>query len=223
VIQRVDLKTGTTSAWDGVKADVDLLSGLEVKQVWYRSKDGTKVSMFVVARKGLSLDGTNPTLLSGYGGFNISETPEFRRPLLLWLERGGVYALPNLRGGGEYGEAWHHAGMLERKQNVFDDFAAAATWLIDQKYTSAARLGISGGSNGGLLVGAALTQHPDLFKAVVCARAAARHDPLSELPDIAKLWIPEYGSSTRRSSSAGCMPTRRTSTCGAAPPTRPSC
>jgi prolyl oligopeptidase len=193
VIQRIDLKTGSTSAWDGVAADVDL-SGLEVKQVWYSSKDGTKVSMFVVARKGLALDGTNPTLLSGYGGFNISETPEFRRPLLLWLERGGVYALPNLRGGGEYGEAWHHAGMLERKQNVFDDFAAAASWLIDQKYTSPDRLAIYGGSNGGLLVGAALTQHPELFKAVVCAV------PLLDMIryqnfQIAKLWIPEYGSS----------------------------
>ncbi|HYV86062.1 MAG TPA: prolyl oligopeptidase family serine peptidase [Patescibacteria group bacterium] len=193
MIQRIDLKTGATSPWDGVKADLDL-SGLEVKQVWYRSKDGTKVSMFVVARKGLVLDGTNPTLLSGYGGFNISETPEFRRPLLLWLERGGVYALPNLRGGGEYGEAWHHAGMLEKKQNVFDDFAAAASWLIEQKYTSPAKLAIQGGSNGGLLVGAALTQHPELYKAVVCAV------PLLDMIryhgfQIAKLWIPEYGSS----------------------------
>jgi prolyl oligopeptidase len=193
VVQRIDLKTGATSAWDGVKTDLDL-SNLEVKQVWYRSKDGTRVSMFVVARKGLALDGTNPTILGGYGGFNISETPEFRRPLLLWLERGGVYALPNLRGGGEYGEAWHHAGMLDQKQNVFDDFAAAASWLIDQKYASPAKLAISGGSNGGLLVGAALTQHPELFKAVVCAV------PLLDMIryhnfQIAKLWIPEYGSS----------------------------
>src|SRR6185503_12596531 len=158
----------TASTWKKVAADLDL-SRLEVKQVTYPSKDGTKVSMFIAARKGAGLDGSNPTLLYGYGGFNVSQTPSFSRSLVLWLERGGVYAEANLRGGGEYGEDWHRAGMLDRKQNVFDDYLAAAQWLIDKKYTTSERLAIYGGSNGGLLVGAAMTQKPELFKAVVCA------------------------------------------------------
>ncbi|HEU4400686.1 MAG TPA: prolyl oligopeptidase family serine peptidase [Candidatus Polarisedimenticolia bacterium] len=191
-VYRYDLKTGATALWEKVKTDVDL-SGLEVRQVFYPSKDGTKISMFLVHRKGLKPDGSTPTLLRGYGGFNVNETPEFSRSAVLWLERGGLYASTNLRGGGEYGEAWHRAGMLEKKQNVFDDFVAAAEWLIANKYTSRERLAISGGSNGGLLVGAALTQRPDLYRAVVCAV------PLLDMVryhnfQIARLWVPEYGS-----------------------------
>jgi prolyl oligopeptidase len=168
-------------------------SDFEVRQEWYASRDGTRVSMFIIHRKGLELDGANPTVLTGYGGFNVSRTPTFVAALPLWLESGGVYALPNLRGGGEYGEAWHQAGMLDRKQNVFDDFTAAAEWLIEHGYTRSDRLAIIGGSNGGLLVGAALTQRPDLFKAVVC------QVPLLDMLryhhlQIARLWIPEYGS-----------------------------
>jgi prolyl oligopeptidase len=164
-----------------------------VRQVWCASKDGTRVSMFLVHRPDLPLDGHNPTLLTGYGGFNISRTPMFDASLMLWLDAGGVYALPNLRGGGEYGEAWHQAGMLERKQNVFDDFIAAAEWLVANGYTRRERLAIRGGSNGGLLVGAALIQRPDLCKAVVC------QVPLLDMLRyqtfrIARLWIPEYGS-----------------------------
>ncbi|MBI3624549.1 MAG: S9 family peptidase, partial [Candidatus Rokubacteria bacterium] len=191
-VYRYDLKSGKTEVWERVKADIDL-SGLEVKQVFYSSKDGTRVPMFLVHRKGLRLDGMNPTLLYGYGGFNVSVTPAFMRSSVLWLERGGVFAQASLRGGAEYGESWHRAGMLDRKQNVFDDFIAAAEWLIRNSYTSPERLAIKGGSNGGLLVGAALTQRPDLFRAVVC------EVPLLDMLryqnyQIARLWIPEYGS-----------------------------
>ena len=168
-------------------------SAYEVKQVWFSSKDGTKVPMFVFYKKGLVLDGKNPTVLTGYGGFNISLTPSFVGDRYLWLEHGGVFAVANLRGGAEFGQDWHRAGMLEKKQNVFDDFIAAAEYLIAQKYTDKEHLAIRGGSNGGLLVGAALTQRPDLFRAVVCAV------PLLDMLryqhfQIAKLWIPEYGS-----------------------------
>ena len=191
-VRRYVITSGQVALWDTVKADVDL-SGLEVKQTYCFSKDGTRVSMFVVARKGLVLDGNAPTLLYGYGGFNVSQTPDFSRPLVAWLERGGVYVETNLRGGGEYGESWHHAGMLDKKQNVFDDFAAVAEYLIKQKYTRPGRLAIYGGSNGGLLVGAALSQRPDLYRAVVCAV------PLLDMVryhnfQIARLWVPEYGS-----------------------------
>src|SRR5437867_3492827 len=187
-----DLKTGATTLWDRVESDLDL-KGMEVHQVFYRSKDGTRVPMFLVHRKGLRLDGDNPTVLYGYGGFNISLTPAFSRSVVLWLERGGIYAVANLRGGGEYGEDWHRAGMLERKQNVFDDFIAAAEWLIEKRYTRPGRLAIYGASNGGLLVGAAFTQRPDLFHAVVCSV------PLLDMVryhnfQIARLWVPEYGS-----------------------------
>jgi prolyl oligopeptidase len=137
----------------------------ETKQVFYTSKDGTRVPMFITARKGLILDGQNPTLLYGYGGFNISVTPSFSVANLVWMEMGGVYAVANLRGGGEYGEEWHQAGAKLKKQNVFDDFIAAAEWLIANRYTKSERLAISGRSNGGLLIGAALTQRPDLFGA----------------------------------------------------------
>ncbi len=149
--------------------------------------------MFLVHQRTLVPDGRAPTYLTGYGGFNISMTPGFSRSLLLWLEQGGVVAIPNLRGGGEYGEAWHQAGMLDRKQNSFDDFIAAAEWLIREGYTAPDRLAVAGGSNGGLLMGAVLTQRPELFRAVVI------QVPLLDMLRyhrflIARLWIPEYGS-----------------------------
>lgn len=166
----------------------------EAKQVWYKSKDGTSVSMFIVNKKGIALNGNNPTLLYGYGGFTSNETPYFSSTLCVWLDMGGVYALPNLRGGGEYGESWHRAGMLDKKQNVFDDFIAAAQWLIDNKYTNPKKLAISGGSNGGLLVGAVMVQRPDLFKAVICG-APLLDMVRYHLFNIARFWISEYGSS----------------------------
>lgn len=191
-VYHYDMKSGNLDIFDQVVTDLDF-SGFEHKQSWYKSKDGTKVSMFIVHKKGLKLDGNNFTLLTGYGGFNSSMTPYFSDGAYFWLESGGIYAIPNLRGGGEYGEEWHKAGMFENKQNVFDDFISAAEWLIDQGYTNPKRLATSGGSNGGLLVGAALTQRPDLFQAVVC------RVPLLDMVryhkfDIARLWIPEYGS-----------------------------
>ncbi len=139
----------------------------EVKQLFYTSKDGTRVPMFLVGRKGLARTGATPTLLYGYGGFDISLTPAFSPALIGWLEMGGLFAQPNLRGGGEYGKDWHDAGRLAKKQNVFDDFIAAAEYLIKEGYTSSSKLAINGGSNGGLLVGAAITQRPDLFAAAV--------------------------------------------------------
>jgi prolyl oligopeptidase len=165
----------------------------DVRQVHYRSKDGTSISMFLVGRKDAPRDGKSPTILDGYGGFNIPRTPDYRPLFLAWMERGGLMAVANLRGGGEYGETWHRAGMLGNKQNVFDDFIAAAEWLIDEGYTSPDRLAIYGGSNGGLLVGAALTQRPELYRAVFCAV------PLLDMIryhhfSVAKLWISEYGS-----------------------------
>jgi prolyl oligopeptidase len=166
---------------------------VDVEQVWYPSKDGTKISMFLVHKKGLPKNGQLPTILEGYGGFNISETPVFVATLFQWFEAGGLYALPNLRGGGEYGDAWHEAGMLDKKQNVFDDFIAAAEYLIAERWTSRDHLAISGGSNGGLLVGAAMTQRPELFKAVICAVPLL--DMLRfHLFGSGKTWVPEYGS-----------------------------
>ncbi len=165
----------------------------EVKQVWYTSKDGTKVSMFVIHRKDLVNDGSTPFLLYGYGGFNVSLTPRFSASEFVWLEQGGGLAIPNLRGGGEYGEDWHESGMLTKKQNVFDDFTGAAEYLIAEGYTKSARLAISGRSNGGLLVGAAMTQRPELFRAVSCGV------PLLDMVRYHKFgsgrtWITEYGS-----------------------------
>ena len=192
-IYRVDL-TGVKSAlWAKVDAPSIDPSAYDVQQVWYTSKDGTKVPMFVVSKKGIEKNGKNPTLLTGYGGFNISLTPAFNRSMYLWMEHGGIYAVANLRGGAEFGEDWHRAGMLEKKQNVFDDFIAAGEYLIAQKYTDRDHLSIYGGSNGGLLMGVMITQRPDLFRAVVCAV------PLLDMLryqnfQIAKLWIPEYGS-----------------------------
>jgi prolyl oligopeptidase len=165
-----------------------------VEQVFYESKDGTKVPMFITHKKGIKLDGTNPTLLYGYGGFNISLTPGFSIKWAAWLEMGGVFAQPNLRGGGEYGQDWHKAGTKLHKQNVFDDFIAAAEWLIKNKYTTTEKLGIHGGSNGGLLVGAVETQRPDLFGA--CLPAVGVMDMLRFHKFTAgRYWVDDYGSS----------------------------
>jgi len=165
-IYRLDLKSGKSSVFRTPKVAFQS-ADYEVKQVFYPSKDGTQIPMFLVHKKGLKLDGQNPTLLYGYGGFNVSLTPSFSVSRMVWLEMGGVFAMPNLRGGGEYGLEWYDAGRKEKKQNVFDDFIAAAEWLIAHKVTSTPRLAINGGSNGGLLVGACLTQRPDLFGAAV--------------------------------------------------------
>jgi prolyl oligopeptidase len=180
--------------WAKVDAPSIDPSAYDVAQEWFKSKDGTRVPMFVVHKKGLVKNGKNPTLLTAYGGFNISLTPTFSRTAYLWMEHGGIYAVANLRGGAEFGEDWHRAGMLEKKQNVFDDMIAAAEHLIAEKYTDKNHLAIQGGSNGGLLMGAMITQRPDLFRAVIC------QVPLLDMLhyqdfQIAKLWIPEYGSS----------------------------
>ncbi len=197
-IYRYDLKDGSTSLWTKVDAPSIDPSAYEVHQEWFNSKDGTHVPMFIVHKKGLRSEmektGKNPTLLTAYGGFNVSLTPTFSRTAYLWMEHGGIYAVANLRGGAEFGEDWHRAGMLDKKQNVFDDMIAAAEHLIAEKYTDKNHLAIQGGSNGGLLMGAMITQRPDLFRAVVC------QVPLLDMLhyqdfQIAKLWIPEYGSS----------------------------
>ena len=167
-IYRYNVETGNSDVFRKPNVKVDG-SAYETKQVFYTSKDGTKVPMFITYKKGLKLDGTNPTLLYAYGGFNVSLPPFFSVSNSVWLEMGGVYALANLRGGGEYGQAWHEAGMKLKKQNVFDDFIAAAEWLIAEKYTSSPKLAIEGGSNGGLLVGAVMTQRPELFGAALPA------------------------------------------------------
>ncbi len=167
-IYRYDMVTGKSSLFRSAKVDFDP-DGYEVKQVFYPSKDGTMIPMFIVHKKGIELDGNNPTLLYGYGGFNISMTPGFSVSRLMWMEMGGVFAVANLRGGGEYGEEWHKAGTKLAKQNVFDDFIAAGEWLIANNYTNSRRLAIQGGSNGGLLVGAVLNQRPDLFGAALPA------------------------------------------------------
>ena len=193
-IYRYELKDGSTSLWTKVDAPSIDPAAYEVNQEWFHSKDGTRVPMFVVHKKGVQKNGHNPTLLTGYGGFNLSLTPTFSRTAYLWMEHGGIYAVANLRGGAEFGEDWHRAGMLEKKQNVFDDMSAAAQHLISEKYTDKNHLAIQGGSNGGLLMGAMITQRPDLFRAVIC------QVPLLDMIhyqdfQIAKLWIPEYGTS----------------------------
>ncbi len=192
-IFRYDFTTGQSTVFRAPKIDFDA-SQYEVKQVFYSSKDGTRVPMFIVHKKGLKMDGQNPTYLYGYGGFNISLTPSFSISNLVWLENGGIFAMPNLRGGGEYGEKWHQSGMFEKKQNVFDDFIAAAEYLIREKYTSTPKLAIAGRSNGGLLTGACLTQRPDLFGAAIVAVGVLdmlRYHKFT----IGWAWASEYGSS----------------------------
>jgi len=192
-IYKYDPATGLSEVFRASEAKFDP-AGYETKQVVYASKDGTRVPMFIVHKKGLALDGKRPTFLTAYGGFNISQTPYFSVSNLILLENGGVFAVPNIRGGGEYGEAWHKAGMLEKKQNVFDDFIAAAEYLIKEKYTSRDRLAIAGGSNGGLLVGAAMTQRPELFG--VAFPAVGVMDMLRYHKfTIGYAWAVEYGSS----------------------------
>ncbi len=178
--------------WRALAAPVDA-AAFDVERVMVTSRDGTRLPLFLASRKGAPRDGTRPALLTGYGGFDVNMLPAWTPSAIPFLESGGTYALAVLRGGGEYGESWHRAGMLGNKQNVFDDFIAAASWLVEHQVTTPERLAISGGSNGGLLVGAALTQRPDLFRAVVC------NVPLLDmlryhLFRLAQLWIPEYGS-----------------------------
>ena len=192
VIYKTSIKTGKVEEWARIKLPIDT-SQFDTQQVFYPSKDGTKISMFIISKKGTPKTGKNPTILYGYGGFNVNMTPSYASSRAVWLERGGVYAIPNLRGGGEYGEEWHRNGMLLNKQNVFDDFIGAAELLIKDGWTSPQHLAISGGSNGGLLTGATVTQRPELFKAVIIAV------PLLDmirfhLSGSGKTWVPEYGS-----------------------------
>ncbi|MDQ1474416.1 MAG: prolyl oligopeptidase [Bryobacterales bacterium] len=189
---RLDLKTGKSTQVRPGKNSFDP-SGYETKQVFYPSKDGTRVPMFLSYRKGLKLDGKNPTILYAYGGFDIPMTPSYSPAIATWMEMGGVYAVANLRGGSEYGEAWHEAGMRAKKQNVFDDFIAAGEWLIANKYTSTPKLAIFGGSNGGLLVGAVLNQRPDLFGAAMPAVGVMDMLRFHKF-GFGTQWVGEYGS-----------------------------
>jgi prolyl oligopeptidase len=192
-IYRYDVSTGKNEVFRKPSVPIST-DDYETKQIFYHSKDGARVPMFIVHRKGIKLDGTNPGLLTGYGGFNISIKPTFSYSYFTWVEKGGVFAEPNLRGGGEYGQDWHQAGTKERKQNVFDDFIAAAEALIAEKYTSSKHLGILGGSNGGLLIGACLTQRPDLFGATVPAVGVLDMLRYQDFT-IGSAWISDYGSS----------------------------
>ena len=191
-IYRYDMQTGKLDAWAAPKVPLDS-SAYTVDQVWYESRDKTHVPMFLFYKKGLKRDGARPTWLTGYGGFDVNKTPYFHEGAAEWADAGGIYAVAILRGGGEFGEAWHKAGMMEKKQTVFDDFISAAEWLIAKGYTNSRKLAIEGESNGGLLVGAALTQRPDLYQAVVCEY------PLLDMVRYHKFmdgpyWVPEYGS-----------------------------
>lgn len=191
-IRHYDARTGETTLWAAAPGTVEV-PDVETRQVTYTSKDGTQVRMLVIARPGGGAPRPRPTILYGYGGFNVPLTPGYSASVLTWVEAGGVYAIANLRGGSEEGEEWHRAGMLENKQNVYDDFYAAAETLIDQGWTTSSRLAISGGSNGGLLVGAAVTQRPELFRAAVCSA------PLLDMVryerfGLGQTWNVEYGS-----------------------------
>jgi prolyl oligopeptidase len=192
-IYRYDMKKQANELFKTPKLPVDV-SQFETRQVFYNSKDGTRVPMFITMKKGLALDGNNPTILYAYGGFNIAETPSFSAANLVWMEMGGIYAVANIRGGSEYGKAWHEGGMLDKKQNVFDDFIAAAEYLIKEKYTSTPKLAISGGSNGGLLVGAVLNQRPDLFGAALPAVGVMDMLRFQKFT-IGWAWTSDYGSS----------------------------
>ena len=193
-IYRYDIAARSSSVFRAPRVPGYNPAQFETRQVFYPSKDGTRIPMFLVYRKGLALDGNNPTVLYGYGGFNVVVNPTFSAARIALLEQGFVYASANLRGGAEYGEDWHRQGMKLAKQNVFDDFIAAAEWVIEQKYTSPARLAITGGSNGGLLVGAVMNQRPELFGAAV---------PQVGVMDMLRFhkftigwnWIADYGSS----------------------------
>ena len=192
-VYRYDLVTGKSTVFREPKVDFNA-DNYETKQIFYKSKDGTQVPMFIIHKKGIKLDGNNPTYLYGYGGFNVSLTPSFSVSSLIWMEMGGVYVVANIRGGGEYGEEWHQAGIKDKKQNVFDDFIAAAEWLIDNGYTTSSKLAIAGGSNGGLLVGACMTQRPDLFGAALPAVGVLDMLRFHKFT-IGWAWVPEYGSS----------------------------
>ncbi|MDB6065344.1 MAG: family peptidase [Pedosphaera sp.] len=192
-IYHYDLSSGTSTVFRQPKVQFNA-DDYETKQVFFKSKDGTRVPMFITAKKGLKLDGSHPTYLYGYGGFDISITPSFSPSILVWLEMGGVYAMANLRGGGEYGEDWHQGGMKLKKQNVFDDFIGAGEWLVANHYTRPQKLAIGGGSNGGLLVGACLTQRPDLFGAALPAVGVMDMLRFHKFT-IGWAWASDYGSS----------------------------
>ena len=193
VIYRYDAPTGASTVFRQPQVDFDP-AAFETRQIFYTSRDGTRVPMFITHRKGLPLDGRNPTLLYGYGGFNIPLTPGFSVSVVAWLEMGGVYAVANLRGGGEYGEEWHRAGTKLHKQNIFDDFIAAGEWLVASHYTSPRKLAIAGGSNGGLLIGAVLNQRPDLFGAALPAVGVMDMLRFHKFT-IGWAWTADYGSS----------------------------
>ncbi|MEO0843057.1 MAG: prolyl oligopeptidase family protein [Cyanobacteria bacterium J06643_5] len=192
-IYRYNMVTGKSTVFREPQVDFNA-DNYETKQIFYKSKDGTQVPMFIIHKKGIKLDGNNPTYLYAYGGFNFSLTPSFSVSSLIWMEMGGVYVVANIRGGGEYGEEWHQAGMKDKKQNVFDDFIAAAEWLINNGYTKSDKLAIAGGSNGGLLVGACMTQRPDLFGAALPAVGVLDMLRFHKFT-IGWAWVPEYGSS----------------------------